>query len=242
MANLTTQAVVLRHADYRENDRMLTLLSPTHGRLEALARGCRKPGSPLMSASELFTTGEYVLYQSRGRATVVSCDILDTFYSVREDYDRLVCASAMLQVLEAEVVPEQPEPKLYMLLLRSLKRLCYTALEPRAVTAAFLLMNAALTGYRPRLSHCVRCGKDLEGLDAFLDVAGGGLLCASCARETGQGLPMTRAQAVWLRDVIKNGVEGTTALPGDAPLSQLIRYTESILDIRLTSGRELAKL
>ena len=36
-------AIVLRYANYRDNDRMLTLFSPTKGRIEALARGCRKP-------------------------------------------------------------------------------------------------------------------------------------------------------------------------------------------------------
>ena len=54
MAQITTNAIVLRRADYRENDRMLTLFSPTLGRIDALARGCRRQKSPLMAASELF--------------------------------------------------------------------------------------------------------------------------------------------------------------------------------------------
>ena len=39
MPSVTTQGIVLRHADYREHDRMLTLLSPSMGRVEALCRG-----------------------------------------------------------------------------------------------------------------------------------------------------------------------------------------------------------
>ena len=50
-------AIVLRYANYRDNDRMLTLFSPTKGRIEALARGCRKPRSPILNASELFALG-----------------------------------------------------------------------------------------------------------------------------------------------------------------------------------------
>ena len=37
----TTDAIVLRHADYRDYDRMLTLFSPEYGRIDAIARGCR---------------------------------------------------------------------------------------------------------------------------------------------------------------------------------------------------------
>ena len=41
MAYITTQAIVLHTADYRENDRMLSLLSPEYGQLDALCRGCK---------------------------------------------------------------------------------------------------------------------------------------------------------------------------------------------------------
>ena len=56
MAQITTNAIVLRRADYRENDRMLTLFSPTHGRIDALARGCRR--QPRQSASMRPSVGE----------------------------------------------------------------------------------------------------------------------------------------------------------------------------------------
>ena len=46
MPNIKTLAIVLRHADYRENDRMLTLLSPALGRVDALCRGCKRPRVP----------------------------------------------------------------------------------------------------------------------------------------------------------------------------------------------------
>ena len=40
MPLLTTAALVLRRADYGDYDRMVTLLTPGHGRLDAVARGC----------------------------------------------------------------------------------------------------------------------------------------------------------------------------------------------------------
>ena len=79
MGQITTNAIVLRRADYRENDRMLTLFSPTLGRIDALCRGCRRQKSPLMAASELFCSGEYVLYPARERTTVSSCQIADSY-------------------------------------------------------------------------------------------------------------------------------------------------------------------
>ena len=63
MPAVTTPGIVLRYANYRDHDRMLTLLSPRLGRVDLLSRGCRRPKSPLMPASELFVSGEFVLFE-----------------------------------------------------------------------------------------------------------------------------------------------------------------------------------
>lgn len=75
----STQAIVLRSVDWRENDRILTLLTPDRGRVDVLARGCRKAKSPLMSASQLFTLGEYALFKGKGNELLVGCEIKDSF-------------------------------------------------------------------------------------------------------------------------------------------------------------------
>ena len=80
MPSVTTQGIVLRYANYREHDRMLTILSPDYGRIDALSRGCRRPKSPLMPVSELFVSGEFVLYQSHDHFTLTSCALADSFY------------------------------------------------------------------------------------------------------------------------------------------------------------------
>ena len=240
MANVTTQGIVLRYADYRENDRMLTLLTPFSGRADALARGCRRPGSPLMSCAELFAYGEYVLYQGKGRAGVVSFHLIDSFYPLREDYDRLRYASDMLQILEAQAIPGDRADKLFQLLIRSLKRLCYLPLDPRAVTAAFLLMDAALSGYRPRLSHCVRCGRRLGEDEARLfDAEEGGLCCAACASAGAPLMPLNSRELLWMKDVLQTGIEKTALPPADAPLPLLRKYLEGRLEVSPPSGKGL---
>ena len=75
-------AIVLRCVNYRDNDRMLTLFSPTQGRIEALARGCRKPRSPILNASEMFALGDFELYQKGAHLTVISANLIETFYPV----------------------------------------------------------------------------------------------------------------------------------------------------------------
>ena len=234
MPSVTTQGIVLRHADYREHDKMLTLLSPALGRVDALCRGCKRPGSPLLAASEWFALGEYVLFAGKGKYTVVSCNLQESFYPLRTDYDRLKYATYLLSIAEAAAQPGERAVELFTLLARSLSRLCYGTRDEKAVSAAFLLHFAAISGYRPRLSHCVRCGRAVADDEIrLMDVTGGGLLCPQCADGLTDAHPVTAAQVAWMRDVLRQGVDKTALPDGDAPGLLLAHYVECRLEKKL---------
>ena len=231
MPSITTQALVLRHADYREHDRMLTLLSPSMGRMEALCRGCKRPQSPLLAASEWFALGEYVLYAGKGHMTVTACNLTESFFPLRTDYDRLKYATYLLAVTEAVAQPGDRAVELFTLLARSLSRLAYTEKDAQAVTAAFLLHLSAISGYRPRLSHCVHCGRQVEDDEIRLfDIENGGLLCRNCSGSLSQAKPLTPAQARWMRDVLQRGIDKTDLPEADAPGAALGAYVEARLE------------
>jgi len=231
VSSITTQGIVLRHADYREHDRMLTLLSPTLGRVEALCRGCKRMGSPLLSASEWFALGEYVLYAGKGRMTVSSCHVTESFYPLRTDYDKLKYATYLLSIAEAAAQPNDRAVDLFTLLARSLSRLAYGDRDMQAVAAAFLLHFSAISGYRPRLSHCVKCGRRLKDEEIrLMDVESGGLVCAACAEPLTGLRAVTPAQAAWMRDVLEKGIDKTACPDEDAPGPLLGLYVESRME------------
>ena len=237
MPAITTQAIVLRHADYREHDRMLTLLSPSMGRIEALCRGCKRPQSPLLSASEWFALGEYVLFAGKGHMTVTSCSLTESFFPLRTDYDRLKHATYLLSVAEAAAQPGERAVELFTLLARSLSRLAYTDRDAQAISAAFLLHFSAISGYRPRLSHCVRCGREMQDSEIRLfDIENGGLLCDKCAAGLTQAHPVTPDQVRWMRDVLARGIDKTDLPPQNAPGPLLAAYVGERLE--KTLGQE----
>ena len=212
MAQIVTNAIVLRRADYRDNDRMLTLFSPTMGRVDALCRGCRRQKSPLLAASELFCTGEYALYLSGDRATVVSCAVTDTYYPLRGDYERLSHGMYMLELCAAAVQPGQENERLFLLLLRALAHLCYGEAPARRVTAVVLMGLVSLLGFRPQVGRCVRCGEAIAALDAQDDapVAAlspelGGVLCGACA--AGERCRLTARDVRYLHGIMRKGLD-----------------------------------
>ena len=120
MSQIITPALVVRRADYADYDRMVTLFSPDMGRVDAIARGCRRPKSPLVNAVEPFTSGEFQLYAHRERLSLEQCQISDSYYELRSDYDRLCHGVYWLKLLDAAILPDTPAPDLFITTLRAL--------------------------------------------------------------------------------------------------------------------------
>ncbi|MBQ9307057.1 MAG: DNA repair protein RecO [Clostridia bacterium] len=232
-------AIVLHAVNYRENDRMLTLFSPTRGRIDAMARGCRKPKSPILNASEIFALGDYQLYEKSGRYTVVSASLIETFFALREDYDRLICGTYLLGMCNAVIQEGQPAQDLFSLLLHTLSRLTFTDQEWRPLLCGFLVHFAYDQGIQPRLRHCMRCGERIADIEnAFFDLRGGGVVCRKC--HTASDLPISSAQRLWLMDAQKNGSATWVNTPEKhAPFGIMRKYVELQLGSRLRSGLSL---
>lgn len=233
MSYRTTQAIVLQRSDWRENDRILTLFCPELGRQDVLCRSCRRPSSPLLAASELFTLGEYVLYQGKGRQILHSATVSEGFYPLRLSYPRLshanLCTRAVLSAIQPEVAMEG----LFILLARTLKRLAYDSLPAQAITCAFLLHFANLQGIKPRLNHCVRCQRRLGEEPAFLLPLEGGLCCQACGNKEPLRRLIPASSLDWLRQVLAQGIDKTPHLPEMLPTGQLISYINTHLDGKL---------
>ena len=223
-----TDAIVLRRADWRDYDRMATLLTP-NGRIDAVARGCRKPKSPLLAAAEPFTAGEYALYESKGRYTIEQFRATDTFYPLRMDYDRLVHGAYWLRLAEMQAVPDQDSSELFHLLLRALAHLAYTDLAPEMLTMACELHYMAILGIAPRMDACVRCGKTVDEA-AWFDAEGGGVSCETCKR----ALPdiSNGARRIMMRTPMVR-FDNAAKLEGHPDLEEAQKWTRLFLSRRM---------
>ncbi|MBR4458377.1 MAG: DNA repair protein RecO [Clostridia bacterium] len=223
-------AIVVRYANYRENDRMLTLFSPTHGLVEAVARGCRRPKSKLLSASELFALGEYELFEKNGRHTVTGFTLTENFYALRSDWERLSVGVYLLSLCEAAVQPGQPAQELFMLLLHTLSRLTFTEQPWRPLLTGFLVHYAAIEGIRPRLRHCMTCGRAIGPEEpAWFDPREGGVQCG--LHRAPSMPPIAPAERRFLEHCLSHGSADWTERPGlSAPLPAMRAYVEQRLE------------
>lgn len=83
--HLTTNALVLREVNYKESDKILTLLTEQEGKLTVSARGCRKKDSPIAASCQLLAWGEFTLYEFRDMWSVKETASERLFDGVRAD-------------------------------------------------------------------------------------------------------------------------------------------------------------
>src|SRR5690554_1201034 len=101
---ITTEGFVLKNRKYRETDSILTIFTRKVGKINAIAKGARRPKSNLLAGIQPFCYSEFVLYKGRNLYTVSQCDSKEIFYPLREDLKKLSYASYLMELVEAVIV------------------------------------------------------------------------------------------------------------------------------------------
>ena len=94
------EAVVLRHANWGEADRLLTIYTREQGKLRAIVKGARKIRSRKAGHVEPFTHITLQLAKGREIPIVTQVETLDPYLPLREDLQLTGHAAYMLELLD----------------------------------------------------------------------------------------------------------------------------------------------
>lgn len=234
----TTKALVLRSVDYKESDKILTVLTREMGKVTVSARGCRRKGSPLAAGCQLLCWSEMVLYEYQGRWSVKEVSTERQFRGVRDDLDKLALACYFAEVTELLAVEDMPSPELLSLILNSLHALDQMDKPLPLVKAAFELKAMCLAGYEPLLDGCAVCGTEpME--DPRFHLKEGVLHCAHCRGGVGDGISMPlNGQALSaMRHIAYGDPKRLFSFRAEGEgLAQLADLTEAYLHAQLERG------
>lgn len=171
------RGVVLRTYRLGETDRIVSLLTETRGKVRAVAKGVRKPGSRFGARLEPTSHVSLILYEGRNLDTITQADSIDSFKGLRTNLDALTAAMAVLEVTDQAAQEQEANGPLYRMLVGAMRVLSE---EPSALVApAYFWKLLSLEGFHPQLDSCVRCGAD-DRLVALIPEADGAV-CGSCA-------------------------------------------------------------
>ena len=232
----TVQGIVLREINYKEADKILTVLTREEGKLTLKARGCRRKNSRLLASSQLLVYSELAITQRGEFITLAEGDPLTQFRRLGEDIDKLALASYFAEVTEKTVQEGEVCPDILSLLLNCLYALSKLDLPESQVKAVFELRAACLSGYTPDLTGCHVCGSQTP--ERF-DLSAGMLECRNCRSPESNGIRMPVPPSVLeaMRYICYCDSKKLFSFQaGEDTLQQLSEVTEAYLATQLERG------
>lgn len=181
---IKVNAVMLRAADYGENDKILTLLTAENGKITAGIKGVKKPNAKLKFAAQPFCFAEYVLTAKGDKYTVINCSELESFYDLRTDINKFYAACAALEGAQAATYDGVECGEIFYALVKTLSTICTG--DERQPLINFLNFLLAKSGYAISTDGCTECGKSLENAEKLrFDMDTGAFTCYDCGTGVG---------------------------------------------------------
>lgn len=183
MSSVTTKALVIRAADYSDNDKILTLLTPDEGKLTVTVKGAKSLKSANHSAAQLMCYGEYTMTVKNGRMWLKESNPIESFFSVHASIERHTLSMYVLEFADALSQEGEPAAELLSLTLNTLFELNRGVKPIKQIKAAFELRAISDAGFMPYTEGCSECGEKGD-TGYILNVSEGTALCEKCAEIT----------------------------------------------------------
>lgn len=231
--SLRAEAVVIRHSDFGEADRLLTLYTREHGKVRAVAKGARKIASRKAGHLEPFTRVKLQLAKGRDLFIVTQAETIDAYPALREDLTLTGYAAYVLELLDRFVPDEEAaSPSLFRLLTETLSRIATDTSTlrqaqdnaslsagsiPWLTVRSYEMRLLDLLGFRPKLFDCANCGNEILAEEQFFSASLGGAVCPNCGRGLPALWPISVDALKYLRHFQRSDYRAATrARPDDA--------------------------
>ena len=195
---VATPAIVLRSRPYGESDKIVCLLTESHGKITGIAKGAKRSRKRFANSLEPFSFVS-LRFQDRhhgGLVFILAADLIFAFKSLGSSLEKIILASYLVEITDGLTVDRDENSKIFHHLKNGLLLLNGDVIAPSELLVSFELELLRLAGYRPALDSCKRCS--LNHLDNSLirwhfSPADGGILCERCVQPDREVLPLGKA-------------------------------------------------
>lgn len=164
-------------------DKILTVISDDLGKISVSAKGVRRSGNRYSAGTQVLSYCDWILYKGKSTYILNSCEIINSFYQIREDIELLAYTAQMLEMVQDTAYENQPAKEPLSLLLYAINALLNKNRNPELILRIFSLKLVQIMGYTPNLLGCCRCGtREMEEFYFSYDYCG--LICGKCKADS----------------------------------------------------------
>lgn len=185
---IKAEGIIIRTTDYGETNKIVTLFTEEYGKIGLMARGAKKPRSPLSSVSHVLFYGLCLFQKGRGLGMLYQAEGLNPLRHIMEDIEKAGYAAVMLELTDRLTEEGKAYSGLYHM-LRDTLLLMEKGTDAAVLAAIFAVKMMRIAGIDPEVDRCIRCGRQSE--QVRFSVSGGGILCSGCAGADPHAIPVS---------------------------------------------------
>jgi DNA repair protein RecO (recombination protein O) len=177
------QAICIRAIDYSETSQILTFFSRENGKIDAIAKGAKRPKSSFGGPIEVLSYGGIVFSHKADvkLATLTEYSAAVPFMHLSSDLVILNCALFAAELVNLLTTEYDPHPGLYDRFLEFLSSLQ----EPDETLVLLIIFQLSLlkeVGLQPILSSCSNCKSSPQDnfWEVYFSSEANGLICRDC--------------------------------------------------------------
>lgn len=211
-------SIVIRHADFSESSRVVTVFSREFGKFAALAKGAKRLKGPFDAGLDLLSESRVVfIKKSSGALNLLTESRLIRRFQPQNSGSKNGLSSLyggyyVAELLNGLTEDFNPEPEVYDLAISTLGALSTPDQPPSPIIIHFEISLLQLIGLLPNLFDCSVCGEPVETGSQYAHwVSQGGVLCGACRKEEFSGVSISTGSIEILRrltqaspDIVKN--------------------------------------
>ena len=137
MGIVKTKGIIIAENNLNDYDKMLTILTPGLGKIGCVAKGARRTKSLLLAGTQFLCFGEYILYKAGEIYSMNSCEIIEVFYPIRTDFEKLRYAVHITKMISDVTTENQNSYRILQLFLNTLYIISETNKDLNLVLSTF---------------------------------------------------------------------------------------------------------
>lgn len=194
-----TNGLIIKEQSIGEQDKLVTVLTDSHGVIRAFVRRAKNIKSPKCASTGLLCYSELSVFENKGTYSIDEAQSIEMFIKLRNNVANMSLAQYFCELCLSLCPKEQEAHDYLRLILNALHLLANEKKEPLLIKACVEMRLMGLCGYMPDLVMCSDCG-EYEAEQMLFVPKTGKLFCSSCANKNGaRGILASKSVVTALR-------------------------------------------
>ena len=175
----TTEGLVIKEQQVGERDKLITVLTKTHGLIKAYASGAMTIKSKKGAATSMLVYSSFTVKQKGDNFTVSEATPIRLFFKSSADIENLALSQYFCELCLTSTPYQENCEEILSLILNSLYYITEKDINIFQLKAIFELRLMTIIGFMPNLVACHICSSYEKDL-MFFDTSEGHLYCDTC--------------------------------------------------------------